>query len=183
MLIRIINDIRLEDPRNKNKESDKNMDRTEKIDSIVEFLDEDHIKIIDITSIGSIVIDAEQCLDKVDNNYEYGELLDKGLTDRDIESFKKFLEKNTLMMIRIDEISGVSFENSEYNIDELYGTDLWSNEGITKADKEQLIEKLETDIFELINKFEKELPDGTYVTDISINRKNGDVESVNIDTI
>lgn len=104
------------------------MDRTEKIDAIIEFLDENHIKVIDITSIGSIVIDAEQSLDKVDDKYEYDELLDKGLTEDDIESFKKFLEKNTLMMIKIDNISGVSFENSEYYIDGLVETDLWNDE-------------------------------------------------------
>lgn len=104
------------------------MDRTEKIDAIVEFFDENHIKIIDITSIGSVIVDAEQSLDKVDNKLEYDELLEKGLTDSDIESFKKFLEHNTLMMIRADEISGVSFENSEYDIDGLVGTDLWNDE-------------------------------------------------------
>ena len=106
----------------------RDMNREEKIDTIVEFLDENHIKIIDTTSIGSVIVDAEQYLDKVDNKYEYDELLEKGLTDGDIESFKKFLEKNTLMMIKNDEISGVSFENSEYDIDELVGTDLWHDE-------------------------------------------------------
>ena len=103
------------------------MDRTEKIDVISNYLDDNHIKIIDTTSIGSIVVDAEQSLDKVDNKYDYDELLEKGFTDNDIESFKKFLEKNTLMMIKTDEISGVSFENSEYDIDGLYETDLWSD--------------------------------------------------------
>ncbi len=102
------------------------MDRTEKIDIIVEFLDDNHIKIIDTTCIGSVIIDAEQCIDEGDNKYEYDELLEKGLTDDDIESFKKFLEKNTLMMIKIDEISGVSFENAEYYIDGLIDTDLWN---------------------------------------------------------
>ncbi len=100
------------------------MDRTEKIDIIVEFLDDNHIKIIDITCIGSVIIDAG--IDEGDNKYEYDELLEKGLTDDDIESFKKFLEKNTLMMIKIDEISGVSFENAEYYIDGLIDTDLWN---------------------------------------------------------
>jgi len=104
------------------------MDRNEKIDIVVEFLDENHIKIIDTTSIGSVIIDAEQSLDEEDNEYEYNELLEKGLTDNDIEFFKEFLEKNTLMMIRADDISGVSFENCEYDyFNELYGTDLWSD--------------------------------------------------------
>jgi hypothetical protein len=103
------------------------MDRTEKIGAIVEFFDENHIKIIDTTSIGSIIVDAEQSLDKGDNKLEYEELLEKGLIEDDIESFKKFLEKNTLMMIRTDEISGVSFENAEYYIDGLDETDLWSD--------------------------------------------------------
>lgn len=104
------------------------MDRTEKIDAIVEFLDENHIKIIDTTSIGSVIVDAGHSLDKVDSECEYDELIEKGLTGGDIESFKKFLEKNTLMMIKIDEISGVSFENAEYDIDGLYDTDLWEDE-------------------------------------------------------
>jgi hypothetical protein len=104
------------------------MDRTEKIDIIIEFLDENHIKIIDTTSIGSVIVDADQSLDKVDNKYEYDELLEKGLTENDIGAFKKFLEHNTLMMIKTDEISGVSFENSEYDIDGLIGTDLWNDE-------------------------------------------------------
>lgn len=104
------------------------MDRTGKIDAIVEYLDENHIKIIDTTSIGSVIVDAEQSFDKVDNKYEYDELLEKGFTDHDLESFKKFLEKYTLMLIKTDEISGVSFENSEYDIDGLYETDLWRDE-------------------------------------------------------
>ncbi len=104
------------------------MDRIEKIDAIVEFLDGNHIKIIDTTGIGTVIVDADQSLDKVDNKLEYDELLEKGFTESDIESFKKFLEKNTLMMIKIDEISGVSFENAEYYIDGLGETDLWSDE-------------------------------------------------------
>ena len=99
-----------------------NMDRTEKIDALVEFFDENNIKIIDTTRIGSVIVDAEQTLDKVDDEYE--SLIEKGLTDDDIDSLKEFLEKNNLMMIKPDEISGVSFENSEYNID--VDTDLWS---------------------------------------------------------
>jgi len=104
------------------------MNRTEKIDATIEFLDDNHIKIIDTTRIGSVIVDAEQSLDKVDNEYEYDELLEKGLTDSDIESFKEFLEKNTLMMIKTDDISGVSFENAEYYIEGLCETDLWSDE-------------------------------------------------------
>lgn len=104
------------------------MDRIEKIDVIIEFIDENHIKIIDMASIGSVIVGAEQSLDKIDNKYEYDELLEKGLSESDIESFKKFLEKNTLLMIKTDEISGVSFENSEYCIDGLYEAGLWSDE-------------------------------------------------------
>ena len=103
------------------------MDRVEKIDKIVEFLDDNHVKMIDTTNIGSVIIDAEQSLNKVEDEFEYNELLEKDLTDDDIESFKKFLEKNTLMMIKVDEISGVSFENSEYDADNLYETDLFND--------------------------------------------------------
>jgi len=69
------------------------MERTEKIDALVEFFDENHIKMIDTTCIGSVIVDEEQTLHKEDDNLEYNELLDKGLTDDDIESLKKFLEK------------------------------------------------------------------------------------------
>ena len=121
------------------------MERTEKIDAIVEFLDDNHLKIIDTTSIGSVVVDAEQSLDKVDNKLECDELLEKGLTEGDIESFKEFLEKNTLMMIKTDEISGVSFENSEYDIDGLGldETDLWRDkvEDEVEEDKKNEDEK------------------------------------------
>ncbi len=105
------------------------MERTEKIEAIIEFLDENHTKVIDTTSIGSVIIDAEQSLNKEDDEYEYNELLEKGIMDEDIESFKKFLERNTLMMIKADNISGVSFENCEYCTDNLYETDLLRNEG------------------------------------------------------
>lgn len=115
------------------------MDRTEKIDVIVEFFDENHIKMIDTTGIGSIIVDAEQSLDKINNKFEYEQLLEKGLTEDDIESFKKFLEKNTLMMIKTDEISGVSFENSEYDIDGLGldETDLWSDKVEEDEEKDE----------------------------------------------
>lgn len=103
------------------------MERQEKIDAIIEFLDDNHIEIIDTTSIGAVIVNTEQCLDKTENKYEYDELLEKGLTDNDIGSFKKFLEHNTLMMIKTEEISGVSFENCEYDADELYNTKLLSD--------------------------------------------------------
>lgn len=114
------------------------MDRTEKIDAIVEFFDENHIKLIDVSCIGSVIVDAQQTVHKEDDNYEYSELLEKGLTDDDIESFKKFLEKHTLMMIKIDDISGVSFENSEYDVDELYDTDLWKDVGEEDENMEEV---------------------------------------------
>lgn len=104
------------------------MSREDKIDAIVEFLDENHIDIIDTKTIGAIVVDAEQTLNNEDDEYEYNELLEKGLTEDDIESFKKFLEKNNLMMIKTDEISGVSFEHCEYYTEGLEETDLWSDE-------------------------------------------------------
>lgn len=108
------------------------MERKEKIDVIVEFLDENHVKLIDTTCIGSVIVDAELFLDKEDDACEYNELLEKGLTGSDIESFKKFLEKNDLMMTKIDEISGVSFENCEYSLDNLADNldelDLWKDE-------------------------------------------------------
>lgn len=113
------------------------MDRVEKINIIVEFLDDNHVEMIDTANIGSVIIDAEQSLDKVDDEFEYNELIEKGLTDGDIESFKQFLEKNTLKMIKVDEISGVSFENSEYGAEGLYETDLFGN----KVEENENLEK------------------------------------------
>lgn len=103
------------------------MDRSEKIDEILEFLDENRVVIIDTKYIGSVIIDATLTIDKEDDKYEYDELIEKGFTDDDIEDFKRFLDENTLMMIKIDEISGVSFENAEYYIDGLIDTDLWKD--------------------------------------------------------
>ena len=112
------------------------MERQEKIGIIIEFLDDNHIKIIDTTGIGCIVIDAEYSMNREDNREEFDELLEKGLTENEIESFVKFLEKNTLMMIKIDEISGVSFENAEYYIEGLDETDLWSESEEEKLDED-----------------------------------------------
>jgi hypothetical protein len=111
------------------------MERLEKISVIIEFLDDNHIKVIDTTNIGAIIVDAEHNLNREDDECEYNELLDNGLTEEDIESFKKFLEENTLMMIKIDEISGVSFENCEYYIEGLDETNLWGEE--EKEEKEE----------------------------------------------
>lgn len=112
------------------------MERLEKIDTILDFLDENHVKIIDATNIGAVMIDAELSLNKEDTELEYNELLEKGLTEKDIESFYKFIEKNTLIMIKVDEISGVSFENCEYYVEGLDETDLWNDEDGEKEEEE-----------------------------------------------
>jgi hypothetical protein len=127
------------------------MDRKEKIDALLEFFDENHVKLIDTTCIGSIIVDAEQTLDKVDDRYEYDELIEKGLTYSDIEALKKFLEKNNLMMIKEDDISGVSFEHSEYYIDGIEDTDLWKEE-YKNAETAQVKVAEEEKIMEIIKK-------------------------------
>ena len=104
------------------------MERQDKINAIVEFLDDNHIKIVDTTNIGAVMVDAELSLNKEDTELEFNELLEKGLTEEDIESFNKFIGENTLMMIKVDEISGVSFENCEYYIEGLDETNLWKDE-------------------------------------------------------
>ena len=110
------------------------MERQDKIDAIIEFLDDNHVKIVDTTNIGAVMVDAELSLNKEDTELEFNELLEKGLTEKDIESFNNFIEKNTLMMIKVDVISGVSFENCEYYVEGLGETDLWSDE--EKEEKE-----------------------------------------------
>lgn len=116
------------------------MDRIEKIDAMIEFFDDNHIKIIDLTTIGCIVIDAEFSMDKDYDEYEYQELIDKGFSDIDIAEFRLFLENKEFMMIKPDDISGVSFENAEYSDSNLYDeVDLWAedeeNSGIEKEEK------------------------------------------------
>jgi hypothetical protein len=101
------------------------MNRNEKLDTLYEFLDEGNFKIIDVTSIGAVIVDAELVLVKEENEDEYNELLEKGLEDSDIYNLKTFLDENNLMIIKNDEITGVSFENAEYYIDGLSDTELW----------------------------------------------------------
>ncbi len=47
----------------------------------------------------------------------------------------------------------------------------------------KIFDRLETDINDLIVKFERELLDGTCVTNISINRPFIDIESIDINTV
>lgn len=103
------------------------MERQDKIDAMKEFLEESNISIIEV-DFGKIVLEADFSLNKEENEYEYKELLEKGLTEKHIEEFKKFLESNNLILLEIDKISGVSFENLEWDIDNLEESELWSSE-------------------------------------------------------
>lgn len=101
------------------------MDRQEKIDVIIEVFEENNIKIIETQNLGAIIVEADMSLDKEQDKFEYKELLEKGLTEKQIEEFKKFLDDNFLMMIRNDNVQGVSFENLECGLDD---SDLWETE-------------------------------------------------------
>lgn len=103
------------------------MNRQEKIDAIVEFLDENSIKIIETTNIQGLIIDAEFIIDEPENEYEHNELIEKGLIEEDLESFKTFLENKQMIMIKIDDVTGVSFDNCELSSDLLYESDLWKD--------------------------------------------------------
>lgn len=101
------------------------MDRTEKIDALVEVLDDNNIKIIETSTIQGLIIDAQFNADEYEDEYEYDELLDKGLVPEDIVSLREFFESAMWMLVKVDEVQGVSFDNVELSIDMLYESDLW----------------------------------------------------------
>ncbi len=74
------------------------MNRKEKINAIVEFLEENSLIIIDTVTIQGLIIDAD------------------------------FLEKSNLMIVKGDDISGVSFDNVELSLDLLVESKLWEDE-------------------------------------------------------
>ncbi len=100
------------------------MERKEKIDGLIEFFEENNIILVDKRTIGNIIFDDELIFGE-DDTYYHDELIEKGFVDSNIESLKKFLGINYLMMIKTENMSGISLEHCEYSPDELYGTDLW----------------------------------------------------------
>ena len=104
------------------------MNRKEKIDAVIEFLDENHIVIIETADIQGLIIDAQFNIDEKESAYDHDELIEKGLTKEDLQSFNSYLEDNMMMMIKIDEVTGVSFDNCELSSDFLYESDLWKDE-------------------------------------------------------
>lgn len=106
------------------------MNRQEKIDAVIEFLDENNMKIIETANIQALIIDAQFVIAAEDeeNEYEYNELIDKGLTDKDLELLNLYLEDNLMMMIKIDDVQGVSFDNCELSSELLYESVLWEDD-------------------------------------------------------
>jgi len=104
------------------------MNRKEKIDALIEVLDENGIKIIEVYKIQGLIIDVQFTINRYESEDEYNEFVEKGLTDQDFESLEEFLESKMWMMIRIDDVQGVSFENVELSLDMLYESDLWKDE-------------------------------------------------------
>ncbi len=114
------------------------MERQKKIDALVEFLDDNHITIIETSTIQGLIIDAQFTINQDESEDEYNELIEKGLTDEDFESLNEFLESKMLMMIKIDEVNGVSFENCEISSEALpeFIIDLWKDEEDEEEEEE-----------------------------------------------
>lgn len=106
------------------------MNRKEKIDVIIEFLDENHITIIETANIQGLIIDAQVDFNESESAFEHDELIEKGLTDEDLQSFISYLEYNMMMMVKTDEVTGVSFENCEILSNALpeIAIELWKDE-------------------------------------------------------
>ncbi len=68
------------------------LERQKKIDALVEFLDDNHITIIETSTIQGLIIDAQFTINQDESEDEYNELIEKGLTDEDFESLNEFLE-------------------------------------------------------------------------------------------
>ena len=115
------------------------MNRKEKIDAVVEFMDDNNIKIIETANIQGLIIDAQFVIDAEDeqNEDEYNELISKDLTDRDLELLNSYLENNMMMMVKTDDVQGVSFENCEISSDMLYESDLWKDEKVKQDEEEE----------------------------------------------
>ena len=114
------------------------MERKEKIDAFIDFLDENHITIIETSTIQGLIIDAQFTIDQDESEDEYNELIEKGLTDEDFESLNEFLESKMLMMIKTDDVNGVSFENCEISSNTFpeFATDLWKDEEENNEEEE-----------------------------------------------
>lgn len=115
------------------------MNRKEKIDAVIEFMEENMIKIIETANIQALIIDAQFVIDAEDeqNEYEYNELIDKGLIDKDLELLNSYLEDNLMMMIKTDEIQGVSFENCVLSSELLYESVLWEDDKEEDEEEEE----------------------------------------------
>ncbi len=115
---------------NKHDEQKVNLTREEKINRLLDYLNENNIKIIEIEKIGEVIIDEE--FNVIQNkeycNFEHIELTEIGLSGSDIDELGRFLDSSGLMMIREDDITGVSFENCEYYLDKLFDSTLWIDE-------------------------------------------------------
>lgn len=110
------------------------MNREEKINSLIEFINDNNIKIIDNELIEKIIIDSELVLDI--DEHTRNKLLDKGFTEDDVVNFKKFLEANDLILVKYDYVSGLSFEAYEYSTDILHESDLWEDGDIEYNDND-----------------------------------------------
>ncbi len=104
------------------------MNRQEKIEVLIEVLDDNNIKIIETSTIQGLVIDAQFNINQGEGEFEYNELIEKGLIDEDFASLEEFLESNMMMMVKIDDVQGVSFDNVELSLDMLYELNLWKDD-------------------------------------------------------
>ncbi len=111
------------------------MNRQEKIEALIEVLDENNIKIIETSTIQGLIIDAQFTINEDED--EYNGFVEKGLTDEDFKFLEEFFESTMWMMIKIDDVQGVSFDNVELSLDMLYESDLWKDEEDSDEEEEE----------------------------------------------
>jgi hypothetical protein len=97
------------------------MEREDKIEKVIQVLDDNHIEIIDTDILGSVIIDAQAILEKGKDVYD--QLIEEGITKEDIDELIDFLGDQNIL-VEMDNISGVSFEDIPSN-EFLYDSDLW----------------------------------------------------------
>lgn len=115
------------------------MNREEKIRNLAECLEEYHVSIIDTENIKGIVIDAEVNIDTLKEDLSgYDE--NKGITDDDLDNLFVFLEDQGLVLVNLDSVTGVSFENCEYSMDALIESILWEDEEENSGIEEEVNE-------------------------------------------
>ena len=112
------------------------MERIEKINTLINYFDDVHYKIIETMNIQGLIIDVEVPEENLRADLtggDYGE----PLTDKDVDELVDFLEGKHYIIVSIDDVSGVSFDNCEVSNDVLEVTDLWKEDEEEKKIQEE----------------------------------------------